>query len=281
MSRTFLSYANFLADWRHYVDRTDKEIGITWPDRSDRADIRIDQFLSPYLHHQKVTLDEFKDHPGVPPLVREAYNILTNIVGSGEDKALLDQMDLVRTKFEDGCQTFGPTVVAGELVAEELRGELNTRNAQAEELLHSNLNLGTRLEQRSAEASRLTVEHAALVAAHDSLVAERNSLAAAHDRLIAKHDSLTAAHTSLLAECNNLATIRDSLIYERDALALAHGKLNSEYGALAQDYINQTIELDALTGAHSSLLADRDAIIGSYSWRLTAPLRSLRKFFTR
>jgi hypothetical protein len=158
MPRYFLPYEAFLTNWRYHVDRAAEKTGVIWPDRSDRSGVKIDDFLTPDMHHERVSFDEFKGHPEVPPLVRETYYILTNIMASGENKVLLDQLDLLRTKFDESCHTFGAAM--------------------------------THLEQWSAEAHHLTVERDALVAVYNRLVAERDSLATARDSLISERDCL-------------------------------------------------------------------------------------------
>jgi hypothetical protein len=158
MPRYFLPYESFLTNWRYYVDKAAEKTGVIWPDRSDRSSVKVDEFLTLDMRHERVSLDEIKDHPETSPLVRETYYILTNIMASGENKVLLDQLDLVRTKFDESCRTFGAAM--------------------------------TFLEQRSAEADLLTVERDALAAVYNRLVAERDSLAAARDSSISEHDSL-------------------------------------------------------------------------------------------
>ncbi len=276
MPRTFLSYEKFLVDWRHHVDRAAEETGVVWPDRSGRSDVRIDQFLTLDLRHERFSFDEIKDHPEVTPLVLETYYILTNIVANGENKKLLDRLDVVRTKFDEGCDMFGAAMVEEELAIKQLRGELSTRSAQAEQFQRENLILATLSERRSVEAFRLTGERDALVAAHNSLIAERNSLAAARNRLIAERDGLAAARNSLIAERDSLATAHDSLISERDALARDNNNLTAERDALIGAYSSLIAERDSLAAAHNSLISERDALASVYS-KLISEHRALAR----
>jgi hypothetical protein len=216
MPRYFLPYETFLTNWRYYVDGAAEKTGAIWPDRSDRSGVKVDEFLTLDMRHERVSFDEIKDHPEVPPLVRETYHILTDIVASGENKVWLDQLDLVRTKFDEGCHTFGAAVVAEDF------------------------------EQRSAEAHLLTVERDALAAVYNSLVAERDSLATARDSLISERDALASAHSKLIAERDSLATARNSLISERDALASAHSKLIAAHNSLTTARDSLISERDGL-----------------------------------
>jgi hypothetical protein len=253
MPRCFLQYEKLLIDWRYDMDRAAEMTGVTWPDRSESSAVKVDEFLEPDLRRERHSFHEIKDHPEVPLLVRETYNILTNIVAGGENTEFLEQLDVVRVKFDEGCDIFG-AAAAEELAVQRLRGELNTRNAQAEQFERDNLTLATSLEQQSAEICRSTMEREALVAANDSLITERGNL-------IVERDRLAAAHDSLMAERGALAAVRNDLTAERDALAAVRNDL--------------TAERDALAGVCNSLIAERDAMRASRSWRLTAPLRKL------
>jgi len=220
--RHFLAFEKLLLDWRYEMNRAAEKTGLIWPARSDRSDADIDHFLTQELHHEKSTYDEIQNHREITSLVRETYNILTSIAANGESKSLLDRLDLVRTKFDEGCELFGAAVAAEELKVRQLRGELRAQ-------VHENRN---RAERMTAELQRLT--------------AELQRSTAEHDALISVHNGLTA---------------------ERDALASARNDLVVQY--------------DALTWARDRLIAERDTILASSSWRLTAPLRSLRRLFAR
>jgi len=116
--RCFVRYDDFLLDWRSSMERATERTGVSWPDWSASAEIKIDQFLTRDLHRERVSLDEFKDHSEIAPWVREAYRILTTFAASGENKQLLDRMDLLRTKFDEACCLFGPALSAAEAAAD-------------------------------------------------------------------------------------------------------------------------------------------------------------------
>ena len=104
MPRCFLSYEEFLLNWRRDVERVAEKTGVKWPDRSERSDAQIDQFLAPELRREKMAFDEIEDFPEVAPLVEGTFNTLLNVIASGESKASLDQLDLMRTEFDEYCQ---------------------------------------------------------------------------------------------------------------------------------------------------------------------------------
>jgi hypothetical protein len=169
MSRCFLLYEEFLLDWRAHMDRIVDQTGIVWPDWSERSTAKIDEFLTGELRHERVPFDEIEGRSDIALWVREAYEILVNVVVHGESKQLLDRLDCLRSKFDEGCQVFGAAVSAEELAA--------------------------------ADSS--------VIAERDSLAAAHNSLSAKHDVLVSAHNRLISEHDTLVRHCKNLAIERD------------------------------------------------------------------------
>ena len=231
LPRYFLSYEKFLTDWRNQIKRAAEKTGIEWPVHSALSDTKVEQFLTLDLHRERASLDEVRAHPEVMSLVRETYGILTKIVESGENGEMLDQLDRVRTTFNEGCQMFGAVVAAEEAAAVLLQAELHHRIAVEQQLNREKLDITAVSEQRLLEVHRLTAEHASLAAAHGVLIAER--------------DGLATAKGELAAVAERLATERESLV-----------------------------------AANNELRAAQEAVLASRSWKLTAPLRSLRELLS-
>jgi hypothetical protein len=172
-----------LTDWRRQVARISEETGIRWPDRSNRSESKIDDFLTADFRHERFSFDAFTDHPAVVPLACDTYDVLTGIVTQGESKELLDRLDQLRIKFNEACRTFEPTFAD------------------------------------FSEAQRnLASEHDSLRLEHDSLRSERDNFAAARDSLLASQDVLVSEHGKLKAERDALAAERIRLIAAHDAL---------------------------------------------------------------
>lgn len=267
MPRYILSYEGFLVDWRKHMDRAAEKAGVVWPARPDHSDVKIGQFLTRDLYHERSTLEDMCNHPDVTPLVRETHQILTMIAAGDEDKGLLDQLDIVRTKFDEACETFSAAVATEELAVAQLRGELSTRNTETEQVRQENSKLASLLEQQSVEVRGLAAERDALAGTRDTLIAERNSLAQVRNTLIAERDALAGTRDTLIAERDALAQARESLIADRNKLLVVQGRLIAERDALLRD--------------RDGIVNERDALLTSRSWRLTAPLRLIGSVFAR
>lgn len=160
MPRCFVSYEQLLANWRYQVDRITEKTGLVWPDRSEHSDLKIDQFLTTELRHERASFDEIEERWEVPPLVRETYTALASIADSGETKDLLDRLDRARFVFDQGCALFGPAVAEDELAAAD-SSLIADRNSLA------------------AALNKLTADHDSLIREHNNLAAGRDPFAAA------------------------------------------------------------------------------------------------------
>jgi hypothetical protein len=209
MPRYFLPYEKFIVDWPYYVDAAAEKIGVKWPDRSDRSELKIDQFLTLDLRHQRTAFDDIKDHPEVPPLVRQTYNILTNIMANGENKELLDQLDLVRTKFDEDCHTFGAAA------EEDLREAYARVVADGGEKVAWAKSLDKELKDLPDAYARAVTDSEEKVAWAKSLVKELKDLRAAHSKLISEQDNLMAERDALSGAYNRVIAERDAMLASR------------------------------------------------------------------
>jgi hypothetical protein len=102
-----------------------------------------------------------------------------------------------------------------------------------------------------------------LAVAWNALVQERDRLAAQREALTAEREALWSEREALWSERQKLWSNRDKLLSERNALA-------SERDALASRGRSLTWERDGL-------LKERDELLRSTSWRITKPLRWLKR----
>ena len=245
LPRHFLSYETLLTDWRNEMNRTAKKIGVTWPARPEVSDAQIEHFLTGNLRRERSSVDELADYSGIMPLVRETYEALSEIVRSGESTALLDRLDRLRAALDESCRMFVPIVATEQSRAEQLQEELNRKIAELQ-------NLDTKLEQRSLEANRLT--------------AERNDLVHQLNQLATNQHALIEANSALAVERGNLVVELDRQAAQQRSSAEGHKVL--------------VAERESLVAANDRLIAAQDAIFASHSWKVTAPLRSIRKWLS-
>jgi len=183
-------------------------MGISWPERADGSDADIDNFLTPELRRERVSHKEFINHAEVTPLVRESYDILTRMTANGEDKKSLKRLDVIRDRFNEAYEIFGPVMAAEELVSEQVQAALISERATL-----------------TAACDKLSNELNALVKDQMNLAAERERLADAYQRLVADYNKLSDELNALVKDHMNLAA-------ERERLADAYQRLATDHDAI-------------------------------------------------
>jgi hypothetical protein len=163
MRRVFISYAELLTDWRKLMARATEKTGIDWPQRGERTAAQIDLFLRPGMPHERLCLDELS---GIQSsLLREAYDVVGELAGGDETPDLLNRLDLVTTKFAEGCALYGIATADDELQIEKLRRQTGAQHAQIDALhgevrwRHSEMDrLHEEVSRRAADIERLHTE---------------------------------------------------------------------------------------------------------------------------
>lgn len=186
MPRCFLSYEDLLTDWRHEMDRVVEKTAIRWPNRSDWKGFEIDKFLTAELRHERSSSGEIDDHPDVVPVARDTYETLIAIVANGESRELLDQLDQLRTQFDDACRTFGPAVADLEAARQRLAAERDELAAAGDRLPSDYADL-------RSEPDGLRASEDGRVRDYDELKTERDALADDNARLIAVRGAMLAS----------------------------------------------------------------------------------------
>ncbi len=98
LPRHFMTWADFLADWRGQVERMNQRLaaGLIVDDANAAA---VDAFLSDDLHRQR------SDEP-VPALVRQVWDSLRELAVHGDHPDLLARLDGLGHDFDRACALF-------------------------------------------------------------------------------------------------------------------------------------------------------------------------------
>ncbi|MER8490661.1 hypothetical protein NKI51_18470 [Mesorhizobium australicum] len=150
MPRCLWRHEDFRTDWRRLFSDATDEIGIIWPAPASQSDIEIEKFLTEELHHERVSIEDLRNHPDVTPLIRTAYEILRSMAVDGESRELRAQLDLVRTKFNDSCDLLAIAMEEAEHLHRELRARILEREAVVRERDAVVRNRDTFLAERNA-----------------------------------------------------------------------------------------------------------------------------------
>jgi FkbM family methyltransferase len=199
------------------------------------------------------------------------------------------------------------TIMARANEADERAGHANARTGSAElralnaeeRATHSQARLGTaedrvtRAEERATRAeeratyaeARSTYAEARASAAEQALSLAQARLEQAHAKVMGQEEALAQAHAKVMGQEEALAQAHAKALRQDEALAQAHAWALKQEDALTQGQqragqIDAQLAASRADAAHlSAALAQSElrvnSLMGSTSWRVTAPLRAL------
>ena len=215
MPRCFLSYEDFLTDWRRQVERIAAQTGLEWPERSGSSAFKIDDFLTADLRRERFSVDAIIDHSAVVPLARDVYDVLTRIASQGESQELLNRLDLLRAEFNHACRTFEPALADAAAAERDLTSQREGLKSERGSLeLERNSLILVRDGLRS-ERDRLRSERDGLRSERDKLVVACDSLRASQDAFVSEIEKRMAERDAYAAEYAHLIAARDALLHSR------------------------------------------------------------------
>ncbi len=243
--RSIVMYDELLRDWQGVLARVGEDLAVTWPGRSHRATVEIENFLSEQHRHQVFDWRDVEGRADVVSWVKEAYFALR----ATDSVPVLDQ---VRDELAQADIAFGPILEEVRLELHESR-EQTLQGAAARDALGSALEARSlALEARAAEVQQLQERVTEL----DSAVADSASRAATHQ---AEAAALHAERDHLAHEVNRFGDDVRHLLTDLEAARATVAQLeeqaagaNAALGALeAQATLERDELLQELTGARA------------------------------
>jgi len=152
--------------------------------------------------------------------------------------------------------------------------ELDTRTRWAE-------TMERQFRSRSEWARRLDAQVAEQGEALVRQDRQYHELSDRYREVLDRYDALGRNHAQLREQQADLVQQLDSLLEQHDSLLQQHRYLCQVHEELGQQYSLLEQQHDALAVRHERLQSEYDAVVGSTSWKLTRPLRFVRRVVTR
>lgn len=264
LRRSFIRYDELLRDWRPTLRKIGTEVDIRWPFFFSRVEDEVNTFISDRLRHQRSSDLDRTAPDGLAPLCGDVWDALIKLEIDPSDASAQRELDEAREQFDQAASLFGPILIADRQTRDRLRSEIDNASAVRHELateiedLRNEIALSKStaaesLEEAAAIARRLRAELAETHIARDGLASE----------IAALRGEISAAERSANAESLEAAVEAARLRAELEGAAISRKELACELAKVEQ----QLEEQNRL----------RIALAASTSWRLTMPLRVLRR----
>lgn len=289
--RCFVSYDNVLRDWRAVIGQIEEQTGLALPRRTrGTSAAEVDTFLTRALYrHQNEAATNLPDATlpsHFPGMVQAAWAILKRWTLNGEDHRDYSALDTLRADFDDQALLFataGPTLEmqrkAVEMAVQRERSRQVVRRKRTRRVVF-------RMVERQKEiAARLDEEYQGRLLAQSKLgdtinqravlESQNSNLRAALDAGLERERTQMAASADQVAEVERLTQELASQESARTSILAELDRLRSEATMNARGHALALVEQRRAFIAESEAL--RAAFEQSRSWRLSAPLRWLRR----
>ena len=243
VERAYLRYETLLSRPHAAANALGTALGISWPKHvSIEGRMEIDEFLSSDLHHHRADDDALLTSPALSRWIVSSFEIFDRWC-RGEARADdTGKLGRIRAAFDAATPAFARAVAAGRRAVRKREGEI------------------AGLERGVAERDGRIVELSAALSAREGEIAGLERGVAERDGRIVELSAALSAREGEIAGLERGVAERDGRIVELSAA------LSAREGEIAG--LERTVE------EHARALA---LLYASRSWRVTAPLRSLRR----
>ena len=311
LPRYFTAYSEVMKDWQAVTNAAATALGLSWPHATKAIAAEIEAFISPDLKHFNLAPEEVLENPQISGWTRDCFEIVERRVHAQQrpdDQARLDE---IRAALDQSTAAFAglledrshiaATLSQTSLALEALRkdsSETTATSTAAIEKLQSDLaqqqsesakwaGRAKGFEEDLAAASLLRQgleqQLAALqqqrATAQQQISALQQQCATAQQQTQDAHESAALRMADLQAQAE---TAREKLQARHDfdlrlkADALARSRRDA---AAESERLHKA--LDQSRAQLEAVFYDKEQMLVSTSWRLTAPLRRLMRAFRR
>jgi len=262
VSRTFVRYADLLADWKREMTRIAADLSLPLSQWSARTEEDVAAFLKPQLRHHEIGVEALDAGSPLASWVGPVHSALEALISNSPSSTHSAQqtLDAIRVAFDETTDVFGHVLTADrrmqrhkhEQTAEALTLQMSTLARERTGLLEHASNLELERNEWRQHAANLEF-------AHGELHRHGSALERRRDELQRHADALECEREELRRHASNLEAERE--------------RLRSESGRLTSRATELTAELEAAT-------ARLQALESSRSWRWTAALREAARLLT-
>jgi hypothetical protein len=133
MPRVFVQYPQFVTNWRRAVDRIQEALQISFP-KQETAAGEVDHFLDSNLRHHSATMDKLEQNFRYPDWFADCLKCFGKLTRDPNDHRAMNELDIIRSRFEQHADFFGPPLKDYYAERLGLQHELNRNKSELAEL---------------------------------------------------------------------------------------------------------------------------------------------------
>jgi hypothetical protein len=275
LPRSYVSYANLVADWRSVVGKIQSDIGLLLPRQSALSEDEVDQFLDPSLRRNRAGENVSGKSARQAYWVSEAYDVFARWAEGNEQPEDAGILQNVRDAFDQATPEFSRVVYAGVKAAKEnrlLQKELEGVKAEATSLTEK---LDARNQEVTAISEKLTAKDKDLSASQEKSRGLESQLANDQQAFEQKLSELEARRSEAQKQLEALRPQLESQFdQERRALQEQLSAVNAELDAVRKERADLAATLEQKVSQLSAEIelvrkTGRDALLESQT-RLAA-----------
>jgi hypothetical protein len=233
----YVEWSSFLSDWPLTLKRVGDKLGIEWPRLSDISASDIDQFLSPGLRHNSVSLDELRSHPDVNEWALNAYEALLTLAEDSNSIEAHGALDEIAASFDKAERIFGRVLVDFEDSQSRERHAADVARAERDNAMNE-------LGARDVEIARL---------GHEIAIRDQHIVALTQDR-----DNWVAEAGAQRGRGDHLQAERDNALRDQGRLQEEIAKRDQEIARLHHEIAGRNHEIGVRDQHVVALTQDRD-----------------------
>lgn len=274
-SRAIISFDRLLTNQEDSLDLLAEKLGTRWPYTRTEISPQVRAFLDVQYRHHNYTNEELRDDPRMPDWISEAYEALLVLERNPNSEHALRALDRIRREFDNAA----PLLARVRLDERLIRDGLETEVAHLKECLErvESENQRARQEAEAALQNTKWEAEAFLQSAKSNVQRLEDSLATAAATYQAQRhhlqSDLDAAKSQVTEMMGRLIQLQSEV--ER---ALEEGyELKKEVTHLSGLLAQREAQVEEIKERLAQSQARGDALESSVSWRITAPLRAVRR----
>lgn len=289
LPRYFTSYVEVMDNWAKVMEAAAADLGLNWPRMSSRVIADVQDFVSPDLKHFRIAASQVFESPLVPDWTRGTFEIFERWTQKQLAQDDVRRLDEIRGQFDQSGMAFAENLDELAEVKQALKNErtaLEQRRAEADHWANRVSALTIDLERAIRALSSAQAETGHWVKRVETLEGELAELRFDHQAEIHQlQQRLEQAREEGRAAKERLGALRRQADAEMASHAESLRNKEAQAEALRRQSVADTQELlmglDHARTQMEALLFEKEQVLASRSWRITAPLRRLRGVFRR